>query len=283
MYEEARDSIRRFILFTLPLISLVLIWQAVCSLDLIKMLPSPLEVAKTLLRLSFQTQGGWPVLALHLSRSLLRVGAGFALAMVTAIKPPLIIFGAGPILQWMPGDRVVRVCCEGSGHHYRDPRGDAYAQDTSVMLCKTAKGSLIKIRVDMISDRPHAMTNYQLQGTDGCYESSRGGPVDRGKIWFRKLSSEIKWHDLNSLMEIDSLAEEYMPEMWRKPPAQALKAGHGGGDYFEILDFVNAIRGISPTPIGLHEAMDMTLPGLISQQSILDGGRWIDVPDSREW
>ena len=31
----------------------------------------------------------------------------------------------GPILQWLGDDRVARVCCEGSGHHYRDPRGDA--------------------------------------------------------------------------------------------------------------------------------------------------------------
>jgi hypothetical protein len=29
--------------------------------------------------------------------------------------------------------------------------------------------------------------------------------------------------------------------------------------------------------------MDMTMPGLISQQSIAEGGRWIDVPDSRAW
>ncbi|HUU59606.1 MAG TPA: Gfo/Idh/MocA family oxidoreductase, partial [Phycisphaerae bacterium] len=32
----------------------------------------------------------------------------------------------GPILQWLPGDRVARACCAGSGHHYRDPRGDEY-------------------------------------------------------------------------------------------------------------------------------------------------------------
>ena len=189
----------------------------------------------------------------------------------------------GPILQWMPGDRVVRVCCEGSGHHYRDPRGENYAQDTSVMLCKTAKGALIKIRVDMISDRPHAMTNYQLQGTNGCYESSRGGPVDKAKIWLKELSKEVKWHDLDSLMEVEVLAEKYLPESWSNPPEAALKAGHGGGDYFEILDFVNAIRKISSTPIGIHEAMDMTLPGLVSQQSIREDGRWLDVPDSREW
>jgi hypothetical protein len=29
--------------------------------------------------------------------------------------------------------------------------------------------------------------------------------------------------------------------------------------------------------------MDMTLPGLISQASIANGGAWMDVPDSRAW
>ena len=189
----------------------------------------------------------------------------------------------GPILQWIPGDRVVKVCCEGSGKHYCDPRGDKYAQDTSVMLCKTAGGVLIKIRVDMISDRPHACTNYQLQGTCGAYESSRNGPVDKAKIWLKELSRKIKWHDLDAIMEVEALAEKYLPEIWRNPTEKASQAGHGGGDYFEILDFVNAIRGTLPAPIGIHEAMDMTLPGLVSQQSICEDGRWLDVPNSREW
>ena len=101
----------------------------------------------------------------------------------------------GPILQWMGGDRVVKVCCANSGSHHRDPRGEPYAQDSATMLCKTARGALIVIRVDMVSDRPHAMTNYHLQGTDGAYESARGGPGDHGKIWLRSLSEEIRWHD----------------------------------------------------------------------------------------
>jgi hypothetical protein len=29
--------------------------------------------------------------------------------------------------------------------------------------------------------------------------------------------------------------------------------------------------------------MDMTLPGLVSQQSILQGSAWLPVPDSRAW
>ena len=89
----------------------------------------------------------------------------------------------GPILQWMPGDRVARVCCAGSGHHYIDPRGNLYEnQDSCVMLAKTEQDALIKIRVDMLSNRPHAMTNYSLQGVDGCYESARSGlePIKSG-------------------------------------------------------------------------------------------------------
>ena len=39
----------------------------------------------------------------------------------------------------------------------------------------------------------------------------------------------------------------------------------------------------APPRIGIHEAMDMTVPGLVSQQSITEDGRWITVPDSREW
>ena len=183
----------------------------------------------------------------------------------------------GPVLQWMD-DRVVRVCCEGSGHHYQDPRGDAYEnQDSCVMLAKTSRGGLIKIRVDMLSNRPHAMTNYCLQGTTGCYESARS-KLGVDKIWLRGLCP-----DENTWLHLDELAAEYMPEMWRSPPEEALKAGHGGGDYFEVLDFVRSIVDGVPCPIGIDEAMDMTLPGLVSQASIAQGGAWLDVPNSRAW
>ena len=41
----------------------------------------------------------------------------------------------------------------------------------------------------------------------------------------------------------------------------AARSGHGGGDLLELVDFVDSIRnGVEPV-IGIHEAMDMTLPG----------------------
>ena len=181
----------------------------------------------------------------------------------------------GPILQWLPGDRVVQVCCADTELRSHDPRGDEYAQMTPIMLCKTERGALLKIRVDMLSDRPHAMTGYHVQGTDGCYESGRI-PECGSKIWIRELSEKPCWFSIEEVAH-------YLPELWKNPPAAALAAGHGGGDFFEILDFEKLIRGEADAPFGIHEAMDMTLPGLISQQSVLEGGKWLQVPDSRDW
>ncbi len=183
----------------------------------------------------------------------------------------------GPVLQWMPDDRVVSVCCEAAGSHHTDNVGKPYCQACSTMLCKMASGGLVKIRVDMVSDRPHNMTNYQLQGTDGCYESARA-PGEKNRIWLRKRSTDTKtWLDL------DTLADEFLPDFWKEGMERAKVAGHGGGDYFEILDFVDAVKGHRPCPINIDAAMDMTLPGLVSQQSILEQGCWLDVPDSRAW
>jgi predicted dehydrogenase len=182
----------------------------------------------------------------------------------------------GPVLQWFEGQRVTAVCAVGSGHHYRDPRGDQYEMEDSVtMMCRLSGGGLVQIRVDMLSDRPHNMTHYALQGTDGSYESS-DGYQGVAKVWLRSRSEEQRWEPLAAL-------EKYLPEDWKNPPEEALKAGHGGGDYWEVQDFVEAIVGNKESPIGIDQAMDMTLPGLVSQQSIAQGGTWVAVPDSRNW
>ena len=185
----------------------------------------------------------------------------------------------GPILQWLAGDRIVRVCCEGSGHHIVDPRGEPYCQDTSVMLCKTARGALIKVRDDMVSDRPGCCNNYVLQGTQGTFDSDRYGDygLEAMRIWLSAECQEHKWTTLADL------TDKYLPDHWRQVPEAAQKAGHGGSDYFVLKDFIDAIAANLPNPIDVHAAMDMTLPCLVSQQSIQEGGKWMDVPDSRKW
>ena len=96
--------------------------------------------------------------------------------------------------------------------------------------------------------------------------------------WARSRSASAgEWQPL------ENFAEEFLPERLKNPPAEALRAGHGGGDYWEIQDFLAAILEGSEPPIGIHDSMDMTLPGLASQMSIAQGGAWVEVPDSRDW
>lgn len=137
------------------------------------------------------------------------------------------------------------------------------------MLCKLQSGGLVKIRVDMISNAGGRGRSL-LQGTDGWYEG--------GMVWLRSLNE-----DHHKGMSLESVQEPFIPDFWRTGRAVAQNAGHGGGDYFQMLDWANAILKKAPCPLGIHEAMDMTIPCLISQQSIAQGAEWISVPDSREW
>ena len=181
----------------------------------------------------------------------------------------------GPVLQWF-NERVSTVSCFGTGHHYRDPRGAHYEnEDSTTMMCKTTNGGLIEIRVDMLSNRPHNLTYYSLQGTRGCYEAPRGFG-DAPKIWLADYDEQMEWC---SLWDFE---EEFMPEMWRNPPEEALRAGHGGGDYFEVREFADSIINDAKPPIDVYESLDMTVPGLVSEASINQGGIPLPVPDFRE-
>jgi predicted dehydrogenase len=192
----------------------------------------------------------------------------------------------GPVLQWFNAgadrstdraDRVVAVSAVGTGHHYRDPRGDLYEMEDSVtMMCRLQSGGMAQIRVDMLSDRPHNMVHYALQGTDGAYEGSDGHEA-APKVWLRSRHETPTWEPLAAL------EEEFLPDFWKNPPEAAMQAGHGGGDYWEVQDFVDAIVEEREPPIGIDAAMDMTLPGLVSQESLATGSAWVAVPDPRNW
>jgi|GEM_PF-59526 len=172
----------------------------------------------------------------------------------------------GPILQWLGGERIATVSCLGSGVH-TDP--EHTIEDSVLMLCKLASGRLLRVRLDMMSNRPHAMTNYTLQGTAGCYESARAAG-ERDRIWLARLG-ETRWHDLAEL-------EGELPAWYREGLEAAAGAGHGGGDFFTARDFARACRGEIPVPIPVEDAVAWTAAGLCSQESIARAGMPIPVP-----
>jgi hypothetical protein len=101
------------------------------------------------------------------------------------------------------------------------------------------------------------------------------------RVWLRSRATDPeRWQRLSDL------EDEFLPEWWRYHARAAQSTSHDGSDYFVFLDFVSTITGHKHPGLGrmgIHEAMDMTLPGLVCQQWIAQNGTWLDVPDSRAW
>ncbi|HQI77666.1 MAG TPA: Gfo/Idh/MocA family oxidoreductase [Candidatus Latescibacteria bacterium] len=177
----------------------------------------------------------------------------------------------GPCIQWMK-ERVKFLSCLGTGVH----TVPSYVnEDTTVMLCKTDKNNLINIRLDMVSNRPHIMNYYSLQGTKGCYEAARA-EGEPHRVWLEGYAK-----DRSTWQSLWDFEPEFMPEIWRNPPEEAKKAGHGGGDYFVVREFVDSILNDTKPPIDIYDALDYTAPGLVSEMSINQGGVPLPVPDFR--
>lgn len=184
----------------------------------------------------------------------------------------------GPPLQWMD-DRVVGVSCSGSGHHYKDAQGRPFEQEDSItMMCRTSRGGQIRIRVDMLSNRPENPAYYSLQGTEGSFETGRSHREgDDPVIWLTSRIDHFEW------MPLSKFEEEFLPPEWLNMPERIRNSAHWGGDYMLAQDFINSVLNEVEPAVDVHRALDMTLPGLISQQSIQQGSAWLPVPDSRDW
>lgn len=188
----------------------------------------------------------------------------------------------GPILEWFGDDRIARVSCSGSGHHYTGPTGEEFElEDTTVMLCETEEGRLVKIRQDMISDRPYVnrLNSFHLQGTKGCYESPIGED-ETDKLWLQDRATAGSAHE-REFRELSTVESEYMPRRWREMPEWARYEGHYGAEYHMFNDFFDALIDGNRVPIDIEDSMDILLPCLMSQQAIGES-EWTDVPTAGE-
>ncbi|MGW0232002.1 Gfo/Idh/MocA family protein [Actinopolymorpha singaporensis] len=175
----------------------------------------------------------------------------------------------GPLLQWFD-DRIVSVSCVGTGNHTAP---EHEIDDTVLLLARTRRGALLRARLDMLSNRPHLMDYYSLQGTTGAYEAARA--TDQApRVYVRGRSAQGAWEPL------ETYATDFLPARYTQPPTSA---GHWGSDAWPILDFIETVREGRPPedsiPVDVYAALNMTLPGIVSETSIHQGGTWTAVPD----
>jgi len=180
----------------------------------------------------------------------------------------------GPVMQWYPDERITGISSFGTGSH----TSSKYRQDdTSITMCQLTNNKLARIRVDCLSPRPHNMTYYQLQGTKGVYEAPRGFGDDH-KIWLTDMDQDTdhaKWRGLSDY-------NEYMPDRYKNATKEQINAGHGGGDFFIVEDFITAIKTNTQPELDVYKGCEWTAVALLSELSVMNNGRFFDMPNFRK-
>ncbi|HXF63115.1 MAG TPA: Gfo/Idh/MocA family oxidoreductase [Caldilineaceae bacterium] len=154
--------------------------------------------------------------------------------------------------------------------------------DNVVSLCQTAAGRLLKIRVDIVSPRPHLMDYYALQGTRGSFEGTRGFG-DPPRIWLEELEPAARPGKSGPSVHWRKLADfeaEFIPDRVAARE-EAKRTGHGGSDYWTMRAFVEAFRRGDSSPVDVFRALDCSLPGPLALESARQGGAPVEVPDPR--
>jgi hypothetical protein len=213
----------------------------------------------------------------------------------------------GPIAQWLRlgrpgGDRLLAAASFASGSfslsrwaanaygpdHPAATPGFFRQGDTVVTVLTTEKGRLIILRGDYVSPRPHNMTHYALQGTQASYLAARHPGVDP-LVWIEGLSPTPGMHadgagsaPQEAVWEpLWRYADVYEHPRWVAAGARAAAAGHGGGDFFVIEDFLKAIIDGEKPAIDVYDAVTWSSIIPLSEQSLAAGGAPVAVPDFR--
>jgi hypothetical protein len=108
-------------------------------------------------------------------------------------------------------------------------------------------------------------------------ESSRIAS-EPSQIWLKdngQSIDEAKWQPLQNY-------KHYLPQRYQAATEEQMKAGHGGGDFFIVEDFVRSIREGTPSPIDVYTACEWTAVALLSELSITNKSRQMDMPHFRK-
>jgi predicted dehydrogenase len=109
---------------------------------------------------------------------------------------------------------------------------------------------------------------YRFQGTRGLMENLRLGAMDKVRVV----------HEPFNLPPGGSRELIYTPEFPTAGEAAA-RAGHGGGDFFVLHHFAQALRGQEEPWFNVYRGLAMSAVGIQGWRSALDHGAAYPIPD----
>jgi len=138
----------------------------------------------------------------------------------------------------------------------------------SVIICRMDNSAVVKSLHGGL--RGHG--NYvRIHGNRGLMESCRYG--DRASLRVRREPWEKRKRD-----PVEMIYQPDFPVHHDK----AVRAGHGGGDFFTSYHFAEAIRTGQQPYLDVYRAIDMSIVGILAWRSALADSAPVEVPDFRK-
>jgi len=138
--------------------------------------------------------------------------------------------------------------------------------DVNTTMIKTVRGRTIYLSHDTNLPRPYSRI-HMVQGTKGLFQ---GYPH---RVHIEGLSPGHEWQDWMDLRD------KYDHPLWKDLEEQSEGAGHGGMDFIEDYRLVKCLRAGEPTDMNVYDAAAMSVITPLSEWSVANRSRPIDVPD----
>lgn len=183
----------------------------------------------------------------------------------------------GPMLQWFGNERIEKICCIGSGLHRKHADGTPLRREmANLLMCKTESGKLLHVRKDGDTPTPY-MLPFEVCGTVGKAIIRQTSPVEENYIHlntedYDRTSFPEEWKSLQYY------EREFLPKSWVEATHTVPNMGHLRADYVMTIEIVKALYEGRKLPINIDMALNMTVPGILSIESVENGSKWIDVP-----
>ncbi|WP_346236953.1 Gfo/Idh/MocA family protein [Niabella insulamsoli] len=134
-------------------------------------------------------------------------------------------------------------------------------------IIRTNKGKTIMIQHDVTSPRPYSRL-HTISGTKGFAQKyPTPAKIAFGHSWLKEE-------------EMKALEEKYTPEIVRHIGDLAKKVGgHGGMDFIMDWRLIDCLRNGLPLDQDVYDGVLWSAAGIVSEHSVADKSRTIDIPD----
>jgi predicted dehydrogenase len=181
------------------------------------------------------------------------------------------------IIVPVTGTRLTHVSATGWGDDHEILRNNRYSNPfwNETAVFKTSSKALAKVSV-WLNGAFHHAERGDIYGTHGTFLMAR--PGSKGDVWLEIPQDKPRDRSCPSCESREEIISDY-DFLSRLPPSLQADSPHGGSHPFIVHEFIQSILEQRAAAIGVTEAINYTLPGIIAHQSALRGGEWLEIPE----